>query len=122
MKQKFSWLISLALLLSVIGSFGFGSNAAAAEQEKNSQTEKVIVTFEPAVKKSSIFKPLDQTLPLGVGSVYYLSGSSWVILYGSNVVSLSGNKATMIGVGTAQVKAFKSNGDTLGVYTFVVSK
>ena len=51
-----------------------------------------------------------------------MQGSNWKLLYGSNVISLSGNKVTVIGYGTAQVQAFKSNGATLGVYTFEVKR
>ncbi|KSU86085.1 MULTISPECIES: hypothetical protein [Priestia] len=65
---------------------------------------------------------MDVTLPLGIGSSYLMDSANWMILYGSNVVKLSGNKAVMIGYGTAQVQAFKSNGSVLGVYTFVVNR
>lgn len=51
-----------------------------------------------------------------------MEGSNWMILYGSDVVELHGNKAKMIGYGTAQVAAYKSNGDKLGVYTFDVRR
>ncbi|MED3825269.1 hypothetical protein P4561_16415 [Priestia flexa] len=67
-------------------------------------------------------RPMDVTLPLGIGSSYLMDSANWMILYGSNVVKLSGNKAVMIGYGTAQVQAFKSNGSVLGVYTFVVNR
>lgn len=85
------------------------------------------VTFKPAVGEGSIITPRDQEVPLGMGSTYYMQGSNWMLLYGSNVISLSGNslsgnKVTVIGYGTAQVQAFKSNGAPLGVYTFVVKR
>ncbi|WP_226000480.1 hypothetical protein [Paenibacillus sp. BJ-4] len=51
-----------------------------------------------------------------------MEGSNWMILYGSDVVELHDYKAKMIGYGTAQVEAFKSNGDKLGVYTFKVRR
>jgi len=80
------------------------------------------VTFKPAVGEGSIITPRDQEVPLGMGSTYYMQGSNWMLLYGSNVISFSGNKVTVIGYGTAQVQAFKSNGAPLGVYTFVVKR
>jgi len=41
-----------------------------------------------------------------------MQGTHWLV-YGNNVVSLVSNKAIMINTGTAQVKAFKSNGALL---------
>lgn len=81
-----------------------------------------IVAILDLLVEKGLIRPLDITLPLGIGSTYYMEGSNWLLLYGSNVVHLSGNKATMIGYGTAQVQAFKSNGAVLGVYAFVVQR
>ncbi|MBY0120048.1 hypothetical protein MHB43_29870 [Paenibacillus sp. FSL H8-0317] len=88
----------------------------------------VPVSAAPAVQAESttiggsIITPMDTTIRTTVGSDFFMTGSSFTILYGSNVVSLSGGKATMIGEGTAQVAAYKSNGALNGVYTFVVTK
>lgn len=126
-------LSSVALAATIVGS-GFSINANAATLETNAYEildESILgvtdefneftatVTFEPA---PGTISTRDQTVPLGIGSQYYMQGDNWMILYGSNVVSLSGNKATMIGYGTAQVQAYKSNGAPLGVYTFVVKR
>ena len=51
-----------------------------------------------------------------------MQGTHWLVLYGNNVVRLVGNKASMINTGTAQVKAFKSNGALLGTYYFYVKR
>lgn len=47
-----------------------------------------------------------------------MQGTHWLILYGNNVIRLVRNKTIMINTGTAQVKAFKSNGALLGTYSF----
>ncbi|MDA1762353.1 hypothetical protein PDK32_18955 [Bacillus cereus] len=85
----------------------------------------VLAAEKPAMVKnevSNFVQPRDTTVSLGLNSTYYMTGSRFSILYGSNVVSLSGNKVTTIGEGTAQVAAYKSNGDLSGVYTFVVKR
>lgn len=142
MKKYFGKLASAALVAAIVGGGGFSINASASELETNAINTHEIsevsaltlnatdefgeftatVTFEPALGEGSIIRPMDVTLPLAIGSAYFMDGSNWLLLYGSNVVSLSGNKATMIGYGTAQVQAFKSNGAVLGVYTFVVQR
>lgn len=53
---------------------------------------------------------------------YAIQGTHWLVLYGNNVVRLVGNKTIMINTGTAQVKAFKSNGALLGTYYFEVKR
>lgn len=112
----------MCLSLSAVAS------AASINLESAAETGSVTVIFTPAdstsvrLVKGPSYATQDQTLPLGLGSTYYMSGENWLILYGTNVVSLSGNKATMIGYGTAQVQAFKSNGAVLGVYTFIVKR
>jgi len=137
MKNYSGKLAAAALAATIVGG-GFSINASASELETNAINTHEIsevgvsalnpdeftatVTFKPAVEKGSIISPMDQTVPLGIGSTYLMEGSNWMILYGSNVVSLSGNKVTIIGYGTAQVQAFKSNGAPLGVYTFVVKR
>ncbi|AOK90099.1 MULTISPECIES: hypothetical protein [Paenibacillus] len=82
----------------------------------------VKVTFVPANGEKAPIKLQDTEVPLGMGSDFYMEGSNWMLLYGSNVIKLTGNKATVIGYGTAQVAAYKSNGDKLGVYTFIVKR
>lgn len=122
MKKK---ILALSLSAAIL-SLGAIASAAPVEEQVStttiSTTGTVTVTFTPAKGESPIYSTQDQTVPLGIGSTYYMSGANWMILYGSNVVSLSGNKATMIGYGTAQVQAFKANGAALGVYTFVVQR
>ncbi|KWX69495.1 hypothetical protein AMQ84_31445 [Paenibacillus riograndensis] len=80
------------------------------------------VQAESIAIDGSIITPMDTTIHTTVGSEIIMTGSDFNILYGSNVVSLSGSKATMIGEGTAQVAAYKSNGQLNGVYTFVVTR
>ncbi|MCR6850514.1 hypothetical protein [Bacillus sp. IBL03825] len=85
----------------------------------------VLAAEKPSMEKNKIsnfVQPRDTTATLGLDSTYYMTGSRFSILYGSNVVSLSGNKVTTIGEGTAQVAAYKANGDLNGVYTFVVKR
>lgn len=84
-----------AMLLSV------GAVASAASVEQVTATETgagtVTVIFTPAEGERAIFTPQDQNVPLSLGSVYYMEDVYWMILYESNVVSLSGNKVTMAG-------------------------
>lgn len=118
MKKALIVLGTAAMLLTM------GGMASANPAEQSAATLAThefhaTVTFTPA--STGGIQPYDQTLTLVTGNTYFMSGNSWLLLNGSNVVSLSGSKATMIGVGTAQVRAYKANGDILGVYTFVVS-
>ncbi|MDO7907672.1 hypothetical protein Q5741_14775 [Paenibacillus sp. JX-17] len=103
MRKMLTVLSISALTLSLAGTAG----AAPIIEQQNSK---------------SPIQLYDTTIPLTVGSSYLMSGDAWIILYGENVVQLTGNKATMINPGTAQVKAFKSNGALLGVYTFRVTR
>lgn len=108
---------ALALSLGGVASASPVSSTASAVTPA-----KVTVTFSPANGEKPPITKQDEEVPLGIGSVYKMSGSNWMILYGSDVVELHGNKAKMIGYGTAQVAAYKSNGDKLGVYTFIVKR
>lgn len=85
----------------------------------------VLAAEKPSMSKSEIsnfVQPRDTTVTLGLDSTYYMTGSRFSILYGSNVVSITGSKVTTIGEGTAQVAAYKANGTLNGVYTFVVKR
>ncbi|MBM7566148.1 hypothetical protein [Paenibacillus sacheonensis] len=112
-------VLGTAAMLLTMGGVASASPSTPPAVVQDTPELHYTVTFTPA--NPGQIQAYDQTVPLSTGSSYFMSGSSWVILSGSNVVSLSGNKATMIAVGTAQVKAFKANGDVLGIYTFVVS-
>ncbi|KJD44794.1 hypothetical protein ACIFQM_14525 [Paenibacillus sp. NRS-1782] len=115
----------LALSISAL-ALSLGGVAAASPVSSTASDVKpatVTVTFELATgEKAPITKQDSPVLRLGIGSTYKMEGSNWMILYGSDVVELHGNKAKMIGYGTAQVAAYKSNGDKLGVYTFKVER
>ncbi|ALP37307.1 hypothetical protein ASL14_15005 [Paenibacillus sp. IHB B 3084] len=117
--------LSISALALSLGGVASASSVESINQIQSSAVKvssaTVTVTFEPANGEKLPIKP-QKDVPLGMGSEYYMDGSNWMILYGSNVVSLSGNKVTIIGYGTAQVKAFKSNGAELGVYTFIVKR
>ncbi|MEK5261899.1 MULTISPECIES: hypothetical protein [Paenibacillus] len=115
----------LALSISALAlSLGGVASASPVSSTASAVTPaKVTVTFSPANgEKAPITKQDTPPLRLGIGSSYAMEGSNWMILYGSDVVELHGNKAKMIGYGTAQVAAYKSNGDKLGVYTFDVRR
>ncbi|MGW8958214.1 hypothetical protein [Paenibacillus sp. NPDC055715] len=111
--------LSISALALSLGGVASASPVSSTESAVTPAT--VTVTFEPANGEKLPIKP-QKDVKLGMGSEYYMDGSNWMLLYGSNVVSLSGNKVTIIGYGTAQVKAFKSNGAELGVYTFIVKR
>ncbi|MBP1308099.1 hypothetical protein JOD82_001114 [Paenibacillus sp. 1182] len=114
----------LALSISALAlSLGGVASASPVSSTASAVTPaKVTVTFSPANGEKPPITKQDTTLKLGIGSSYAMEGSNWMILYGSDVVELHGNKAKMIGYGSAQVEAFKSNGDKLGVYTFKVER
>lgn len=138
MKKYFGKFASAALAATIVGG-GFGVNASASELESDgaantyeiseisestleltnvSDEFTMSVTFEPA----DGIQTRDATVPLFVGNKYEMKGSHHLLLYGSNAIDLKGNLAIGKNVGTAQVKAFKSNGDVLGVYTFDVKR
>lgn len=138
MNKYFGKFASAALAATIVGG-GFGVNASASELESDGAANTyeiseisestleltnvaeeftMSVTFEPA----DGIQTRDATVPLFVGNKYEMKGSHHLLLYGSNAIDLKGNLAIGKNVGTAQVKAFKSNGDVLGVYTFDVKR
>lgn len=140
MKKYFGKFASAALAATIVGG-GFGVNASASELESDAAANTyeiseisestleltnvadeftMSVTFEPADKEG--IQTRDAEVPLFVGNKYEMKGSHHLLLYGSNAIDLKGNLAIGKNVGTAQVKAFKSNGDVLGIYTFIVKR
>lgn len=138
MKKIFGKLASVAIATTIIGG-GFSVNASASELESDGAANTygiseisestleltnvadeftISVTFEPA----DGIQTRDAEVPLFVGNKYEMKGSHHLLLYGSNAIDLKGNLAIGKNVGSAQVKAFKSNGDVLGVYTFNVKR
>lgn len=135
MKIFFGKLASVAIATTIIGG-GFSVNASASELESDGAANTygisestleltsvadeftISVTFEPA----DGIQTRDAEVPLFVGNKYEMKGSHHLLLYGSNAIDLKGNLAIGKNVGSAQVKAFKSNGDVLGVYTFNVKR
>ncbi len=95
--------------------------ASALEESINSTDEfKVTVTFVPADGEEIGIQPRDATHEIFVGQPFKMQGTHHLLLYGMNAIELKGNLAIGKNVGTAQVKAFKSDGSVLGVFTFVV--
>ncbi|MEK5550903.1 hypothetical protein [Paenibacillus sp. FSL L8-0689] len=116
-------ILALSISALVLSLGGVASASPVSSTISVGAPAKVTVTFSPANgEKPPITKQDTPPLKLGIGSSYAMEGSNWMILYGSDVVELHGNKAKMIGYGTAQVAAYKSNGDKLGVYTFDVRR
>jgi len=124
MKKVIVVLTAAALAWSVSGAaeVSAASFQPTAVEASALQDATVTVTFTPDIHAGSggmYTQDLSQTFR-GLGGRFGMNGSSWRILQGSNVVRLSGNDAIMIGYGTAQVQAYKANGQPLGVYTFTV--
>ncbi|WP_046212444.1 hypothetical protein [Paenibacillus wulumuqiensis] len=126
--MKKGMIVYTAAVLALSMSEATGISAAAAESSPTAveasalQDAAVTVTFTPDIHAGSGgMHTMDQSETYrGLGGRFPMSGSSWRILQGSNVVSLSGSYAVMIGYGTAKVQAYKANGHPLGVYTFTV--
>lgn len=126
--MKKGMIACTAAVLALTMSGAAGVSAAAAESSSTAfeasalQDAAVTVTFTPDIHAGSGgMHTMDQSQTFrGLGARVSMSCSSWRILQGSNVVSLSGSYAVMIGYGVAQVQAYKANGQPLGVYTFTV--
>lgn len=139
LKKYFGKLASVAIATTIVGG-GFSINASASELESDAAANTygisevsestleltnvadeftISVTFEPA---DGGIQTRDDIFPLFVGNKFEMKGSHHLLLYGSNAIDLKGNLAIGKNVGTAQVKAFKSNGDVYGVYTFDVKR
>jgi hypothetical protein len=115
-------ILALSISALALSLGGVASASPVSSTASDVKPAKVTVTFSPANGEKPPIVLQDTEVRLGMGSEYYMEGSNWMILYGSNVIKLTGNKATVIGYGTAQVEAYKSNGAKLGVYTFIVKR
>ncbi|OMF42903.1 hypothetical protein [Paenibacillus peoriae] len=100
-----------ALSISIL-ALSVGGAASAADVAFTGIEPNRVIT--PQDSEQTVFLNQDWAIP---------NGSSWQLLSGDYYISLSGNvvHGKRVG-GPAKVRAFKSNGDLLGVYTINVVK